>query len=100
VGIAVALVVRSPEAVQNLVMTLVFPLTFLSSAFVPAATMPSLLRVFVANQPMTHVIDAVRALVLDRPAGPEAWLALAWSAGIVAVFAPLAAFAYGRAVAR
>jgi ABC transporter DrrB family efflux protein len=100
VGITVALVVRNPEAVQNLVMTLVFPLTFLSSAFVPAATMPALLRVFVANQPMTHVIDAVRALVLDRPAGPEAWLALAWSAGLVAVFAPLAVLAYGRAVAR
>jgi ABC-2 type transport system permease protein/oleandomycin transport system permease protein len=100
VGIAVALLVRNAEAVQNLVMTLVFPLTFLSSAFVPAATMPALLRAFVANQPMTHVIDAVRALVLDRPAGPEAWLTLAWSAGILAVFAPLAVFAYGRAAAR
>jgi ABC transporter DrrB family efflux protein len=100
VGIAVALLVRSPEAVQNLVMTLVFPLIFLSSAFVPAATMPGLLRVFVANQPMTHVIDAVRALVLDRAAGPEAWLALAWSALIVALFAPMAVFAYGRAGAR
>jgi ABC-2 type transport system permease protein/oleandomycin transport system permease protein len=100
VGIAVALVVRNPEAVQNLVTTLVFPLTFLSSAFVPAATMPALLRAFVANQPMTQVIDAVRALVLDRPAGPEAWLTLAWSAALVAVFAPLAVFAYGRAVAR
>jgi ABC transporter DrrB family efflux protein len=100
VGIAVALLVRNAEAVQNLMMTLVFPLTFLSSAFVPAATMPALLRAFVANQPMTHVIDAVRALVLDRPAGPETWLTLAWSAGIVAVFAPLAVLAYGRAVAR
>ncbi|HYW27955.1 MAG TPA: ABC transporter permease [Terriglobales bacterium] len=100
VGIALALVVRDAESVQNLTMTLVFPLTFLSSAFVPAATMPALLRAFVANQPMTHVIDAVRALVLDRPAGPETWLALAWSAGIVAVFAPLAAFAYGRAARR
>jgi len=100
VGIAVALLVRNAEAVQNLVMTLVFPLIFLSSAFVPAATMPALLRAFVANQPMTHVIDAVRALVLDRPAGPEAWLTLAWSAGILAVFAPLAVFAYGRAAAR
>ena len=100
VGIAVGLLVRNTEAVQNLVMTLVFPLTFLSSAFVPAATMPALLRVFVANQPMTHVIDAVRALVLDRPAGVETWLTLAWSAGIVAVLAPLAVLAYGRAVAR
>jgi ABC-2 type transport system permease protein/oleandomycin transport system permease protein len=100
IGIALALLVRNAEAVQNLVMTLVFPLTFLSSAFVPAASMPALLRAFVANQPMTHVIDAVRALVLDRPAGLEGWLTLAWSAGIVAVFAPLAVVAYGRAVAR
>lgn len=45
VGIAVALIVRNAEAVQNLMMTLVFPLTFLSSAFVPAATMPALLRI-------------------------------------------------------
>lgn len=72
VGIAVALLVRNAEAVQNLMMTLVFPLTFLSSAFVPAATIPALLRVFVTNQPMTQVIDAVRALVLDRPAGADA----------------------------
>ncbi len=100
VGIAVALLVRNVEAVQNLMMTLVFPLTFLRSAFVPAATMPALLRVFVANQPMTHVIDAVRALVLDRPAGLETWLTPAWAAGIVALFAPLAVFAYGRVVAQ
>ena len=100
VGIAAALLVRNAEAVQNLMMTLVFPLTFLSSAFVPAASMPALLRVLVANQPMTHVIDAVRALVLDRPAGPEVWLTLAWSAAIVALFAPSAVVAYGRAVAR
>lgn len=62
--------------------------------------MPALLRVFVANQPMTHVIDAVRALVLDRPAGRETWLTLAWSFGIFAVFAPLVVVAYGRAFAR
>jgi len=100
VGVAVGLLVRNVEAVQNVTMTLVFPLTFLSSAFVPAQTMPGLLRIFVAHQPMTQVVDAVRALVLAYPVGPGAWLAAAWSLAIVAVFAPIAVYAYGRATTR
>src|SRR5262249_20366879 len=88
------------EAVQNVTMTLVFPLTFLSSAFVPTQTMPGLLRIFVAHQPMTQVVDAVRALVLAYPVGPGAWLAAAWSLAIVAVFAPIPVHAYGRGTTR
>lgn len=100
VGVAVGLLVRNLEAVQNVSMTLVFPLTFLSSAFVPTQTMPGLLRIFVAHQPMTQVVDAVRALVLAHPLGAEVWLSLAWSLAIVAVFAPIAVSAYARATAR
>ncbi len=100
VGVTVGLLVRNPEAVQNVTMTLVFPLTFLSSAFVPPQTMPGLLRIFVAHQPMTQVVDAVRALVLNQPVGAGAWTSLAWSLAIVAVFAPIAVSAYGRATAR
>jgi len=100
VGVTVGLLVRNIEAVQNVTMTLVFPLTFLSSAFVPTQTMPWLLRIFVAHQPMTQVVDAVRALVLAYPVGPGAWLAATWSLAIVAVFAPIAVYAYGRATTR
>jgi ABC-2 type transport system permease protein/oleandomycin transport system permease protein len=100
VGIAAGLLLRNPEAVQNVAMTLVFPLTFLSSAFVPTRTLPGPLRVFVAAQPMTHVVDAVRDLVLSRSPGMGAWAAVAWSAAILAVFAPLAVVAYGRAASR
>jgi len=100
IGVSVGLMVRNLEAVQNVTMSLVFPLTFLSSAFVPTQTMPTALRIFAANQPMTQVIDAVRALALGNPAGVEAWVGLAWALVIVAVFAPLAVIAYGRATGR
>ena len=100
IGVSVGLLVRNLEAVQNVTMTLVFPLTFLSSAFVPTQTMPTVLRVFVAHQPMTYVIDAVRALVLGQPLGAEAWLAFGWSLALVGIFFPIAITAYGRATSR
>jgi ABC transporter DrrB family efflux protein len=96
VGVAFGLVVRSLEAVQNISLTLVMPLTFLSSAFVPTQTMPNWLRIFADNQPMTHVINTVRSLLLDRPLGSSGWLAVAWSVGITVVFVPLAVSAYRR----
>jgi ABC-2 type transport system permease protein len=58
------------------------------------------LRLFVANQPMTQVVDAVRGLLLDQPANPAEIAALAWCAGLVLVFAPLAVWGYGKATAR
>jgi ABC-2 type transport system permease protein/oleandomycin transport system permease protein len=100
VGVTAGLLVRSLEAVQSLTMTVVMPLTFLSSAFVPTRTMPGLLRAFAANQPMTQMVDAVRALVLGHTVGAAAWAALASSAAIVAVFAPIAVAAYARTTAR
>jgi ABC-2 type transport system permease protein len=86
--------VHSLEAVQNISLTLVMPLTFLSSAFVPTQTMPVWLRIFADNQPMTLIINAVRSLLLGMPAGTGGWLALAWSVGITALFALLAISAY------
>jgi ABC-2 type transport system permease protein len=83
---------------------LVFPLTFVSSAYVPVASMPGWLQAFAAHQPITYMVDAVRALTLG-PAGhalyghPASWYvtgSLLWSAGIVAVTAPLAVARYRR----
>lgn len=56
---AAGALVRTPEALQGIVFAAVFPLTFVSSAFVPTATMPDWLRIFAENQPMTLVVNAV-----------------------------------------
>ncbi len=100
IGVAVGLFVRNVEAVQNVTMTLVFPLTFLSSAFVPPQTMPAILRIFVVNQPMTQVVDSVRGLLLANASPSAETASVVWCLAIVIVFAPLAVFAYGRATAR
>jgi ABC transporter DrrB family efflux protein len=97
------LVVRTAEAVQAGVFMGVFPLAFSSSVFVPTQTMPAWLQPFAANQPITVVTNALRGLILGQGAlqpghtvGAQVALALAWSAAITAVFAPLAVRRYRR----
>lgn len=89
-------VAKSVEGVQWLSFVLVFPLTFASSAFVPTEGMNTILKAFAENQPITHVIEAVRALMLGLPIGNHGWLALAWSIGIMVVAIPFAAFLFRR----
>src|SRR6195256_1897103 len=84
------LLVSSPESVNSVGFIAVFPLTFISSAFVPVASMPSGLRDFAEVNPFTIVVDAMRHLWLGAPAHHSAWGAVVWSLGIVAVFGPLA----------
>ena len=67
-------------------------LPFLSAAFVPTSTMPGWLQSFTANQPMTHIVAAVRGLLTDTPVGDHAWIAVAWCAGIT-----VAGFVWARA---
>jgi ABC transporter DrrB family efflux protein len=69
IGALLALVARDPEAVQMLGFVVLFPLTFASSAFVPVNTMPSWLQPFVRHQPVSVIVAAVRALLLDQPTG-------------------------------
>ena len=90
------LLASSLEAVQWLAFLFVFPLTFVSSTFVPTHTMPAWLRVFAENQPVTHVIEATRGWLVGTPVGDHGWLALAWCAAIFAVSAPLATWLYQR----
>ncbi len=87
---------KSVEAVQWLSFVIIFPLTFASSAFVPAASMPKYLRMFAENQPITQVVNAVRALMLDVPIGNYGWLAVAWSVGMLVVSIPLASYLFSR----
>jgi ABC-type multidrug transport system permease subunit len=78
----------------------VFPLTFISSAFVPVDSMPSGLQWFAEINPFTVMVDAMRALWVGAPAGNNVWGAFVWSLVILAVFAPLAVARYRRAAGR
>jgi ABC-2 type transport system permease protein len=60
-------------------------LPFISSAFVPTASMPPVVRLFAENQPVTSIVDAIRALLSDQPVGNSIWVALAWCVGITLV---------------
>lgn len=87
---------KSVEAVQWLSFVIVFPLTFASSAFVPTEGMNRFLRAFAENQPITHVIEAVRSLMLGTPIGNHGWMAAFWSIGILIVAMPLASVIFRR----
>jgi ABC-2 type transport system permease protein len=70
-------------------------LPFVSSAFVPTASMPGPVRWFAENQPVTSIVDAIRALFAGEPVGADLWTALAWCTGILVV-AYIAALAVYR----
>jgi ABC-2 type transport system permease protein/oleandomycin transport system permease protein len=96
----IGLVASSPEAANGFGFTILFPVTFISSAFVPPQTMPDWLQPIAENNPFTTMVDAVRALFIGTPAGSDVWAAVLWCIGIIAVFAPLSAVRYRRAVTR
>lgn len=87
---------KSVEAVQWMSFIIVFPLTFASSAFVPTEGMNSVLRAFAENQPITHIIEATRALMLGTPIGDHGWLAVIWCVGIMVVAIPVAAWLFRK----
>src|SRR5512138_1530926 len=60
-------------------------LPFISSAFVPTESMPSVVRAFAENQPVTFIVDAIRSLLASQPVGNSIWIALAWCVGIMLV---------------
>lgn len=93
----IGLAVKDEESVQAFGLIWLFPLTFLSSAFVAVATMPSWLRPFANNQPVTMFINTIRALALgNQPILHDFWVTCAWLVGILAVFGPLAVWTYRR----
>ncbi|MGW6025067.1 ABC transporter permease [Streptomyces sp. NPDC055214] len=81
---AVGLLAKSPEAAGGFTFFVSF-LPYPSSAFVPTSTMPPWLQTFAENQPVTHVIESLRGLLLNQPVGSTPWVALAWCTGILAV---------------
>ncbi|WP_391574937.1 ABC transporter permease [Cohnella sp.] len=74
-------------------------LPFISSAFVPTETMPSAVRVFAENQPVTSIVETIRSLLSSQPVGNEIWVALAWCVGIMIVAYLFAVRAYNRKAA-
>jgi ABC transporter DrrB family efflux protein len=91
------MLVSTAEAANSVGFIAVFPLTFISSAFVPVQSMPSVLRAFAEVNPFTLTVDAMRSLWLGSPAGNNVWGAVVWALGIIVVFAPLAVARYRRA---
>jgi ABC transporter DrrB family efflux protein len=96
----IGLIASSPEAANAYGFTILFPLTFISSAFVPVETMPDWLQPVAEHNPFTTMVDAARALFIGTEAGNDIWLAVVWSLGIIAVFGMLSVARYKRAVGR
>jgi ABC-2 type transport system permease protein len=95
-AVIVGVKAKSVEAVQWLSFIIVFPLTFASSAFVPTEGMNTYLKAFAENQPITQVIEAVRALMLGMPVGNYIWLSIAWCVGIMVFAIPLSIHLYRK----
>jgi ABC-2 type transport system permease protein len=90
------LVAKSVEGVQWLSFVFIFPLTFASSAFVNPQLMTSWLRPFAENQPITHIVDTYRSLLIGTPMDNSWWIATLWLVGITIVAVPVAAWLFRR----
>jgi ABC-2 type transport system permease protein len=88
------LIAKSVEATQWIGFVIVFPLTFASSAFVPTDGMPRGLKFFAENQPVTHVIEAIRALMNGTDIGNHGTLSFVWCIGFALVAIPIAAYLF------
>jgi ABC transporter DrrB family efflux protein len=96
VSAILGLVAKTVEAVQWMGFIVIFPLTFASAAFAPTESMPKGIRAFAENQPISHVIEAVRALMIGEPVGNHAWIALAWCLGVTIIAIPLASMLFRK----
>jgi ABC-2 type transport system permease protein/oleandomycin transport system permease protein len=96
----IGLTASSPEAANAYGFTILFPVTFISSAFVPVESMPDWLQPIAEHNPFTTMVNAARALFVGTPAGNDVWLSLVWAIAITAVFGGLSIWRYRRAVTR
>jgi ABC-2 type transport system permease protein len=91
------LTAKSVEGASAFSYPLIF-LPFLSSAFVPTESMPGPVRWFAENQPVTSIVNAIRALLAQQPVGADIWIALAWCVGILVVAYVVANLVYRRKI--
>ncbi len=98
VAVIAGLAASSPDGATAFSYPLIF-LPFISSAFVPTDTMPAPVQAFAENQPVTAIVNTIRALLEQQPVGTEIWTALAWCAGILVVAYAFAMRVYRRKIA-
>jgi oleandomycin transport system permease protein len=96
ISVWVGMLVRTPGAVQGVMFLLVFPLSFGSNVFVQTSTLPGWLQAFVHVNPITPLVGTIRGLLLGGPVAGHLLVTLAWMAGLLVVFVPLALRAYAR----
>jgi len=94
----VGLKARTPGAVQGIMFLLILPLSFGSSTFVKASTMPGWLQAFVKVNPITHLVGAARGLMIGGPVRTDLLWSFGWIAMLLAVFVPLALRAYRQRI--
>ncbi|RFA26998.1 ABC transporter [Alkalilimnicola ehrlichii] len=97
--VLVGVVAKDPEHVQLFGFTALFPITFVSNVFVPVETMPDWLQVAVNHNPVSHLADAARGLLVGGPVVEPALWSLLWAVAITAIFAPLSVAALSRRLA-
>ncbi|RSN09274.1 ABC transporter permease [Nonomuraea sp. WAC 01424] len=97
IAVIPGLTAKTMEGASAFSYPLIF-LPFLSSAFVPTDTMPTVVRVFAENQPVTSIVNAIRALFTEQPIGNDIWIALAWCVGILVVAYAFAMNTYRRKI--
>jgi ABC-2 type transport system permease protein len=98
IAVIPGLTAKSVDGASAFAYPLLF-LPFISSAFVPTATMPGPVRAFAENQPVTSIVNAIRALFTQQPVGTDIWVALGWCVGILVVAYLFAMRTYRRKIA-
>jgi ABC-2 type transport system permease protein len=97
IAVIPGLTAKSVDGASAFSYPLIF-LPFISSAFVPTATMPGPVRAFAEHQPVTSIVNAIRDLLTRQPVGTGIWIALAWCAGILVAACIVASIAYRRRI--
>ncbi|GAA4595235.1 ABC transporter permease [Planotetraspora phitsanulokensis] len=89
---------RSAASMQGMATAVLLPLTFGSTALIPAANLPGVLRWWANLNPVSHLADSLRALLTGGPVGAHVWITLGWCTAIAACFVPLAVRTYARRI--
>jgi len=97
IAVIPGLTAKSVDGASAFAYPLIF-LPFVSSAFVPTGTMPGPVRAFAEHQPVTSIVNTIRALFTQQPVGSDIWIALAWCAGILVVAYVFATIFYRRRI--
>ena len=96
----IGLIASTPESASAMITVIIFPLTFVSSAYVPTQSMPSVIKAIANANPLTSIVDAIRALWLGTPAHSDIYVSVIWLVAGTILFYVLATRRYKSTVAR